>query len=78
MGLLTIHDGKGGKNSVVPLPEILVLAIGSQLEVVPSILDQDLSTESFASTFLLHALEPKYPKAPKEFNWPYIRKHVPC
>ena len=72
MGVLTIHDGKGGKDRTVPLPETLVPAIRSQLEVVRSILDQDLSTESFAGTFLPHALERKYPKAPTEFIWQWF------
>lgn len=72
MGVLTIHDGKGGKDRTVPLPETLVPAIRSQLEVVRSILGQDLSTESFAGTFLPHALERKYPKAPTEFIWQWF------
>ena len=72
MGVLTIHDGKGGKDRTVPLPETLVPEIRSQLEVVRSVLDRDLSTENFAGTFLPHALERKYPKAPKEFIWQWF------
>ena len=72
MGVLTIHDGKGGKDRTVPLPEVLIPEIRSQLEVVRSTLEQDLSSENFAGTFLPHALERKYPKAPKEFIWQWF------
>jgi integron integrase len=72
MGVLTIHDGKGGKERTVPLPETLVPTLRAQLETIRSVLDQDLSTELFAGTFLPHALERKYPKAPKEFIWQWF------
>jgi len=72
LGVLTVHDGKGGKDRTVPLPETLVPEIRSQLDTVRSILDRDLPTENFAGTFLPHALERKYPKAPKEFIWQWF------
>ncbi|ASQ90462.1 integron integrase [Prosthecochloris sp. GSB1] len=72
LGVLTVHDGKGGKDRTVPLPETLVPEIRAQLDTVRSILDRDLPTENFAGTFLPHALERKYPKAPKEFIWQWF------
>lgn len=72
LGVLTVHDGKGGKDRTVPLPETLVPEIRAQLDTVRSILDQDLSTENFAGTFLPHTLERKYPKALKEFIWQWF------
>jgi len=72
MKILTIHDGKGGKDRTVPLPEKLMPEIRAQLDSVRVVLDQDLATPTFAGTFLPHALERKYPNAPKEFIWQWF------
>ena len=53
--ILTIHDGNGGKDRTVPLPEVLIPEIRFQLEMVRATLDQDLSSENFAGTFLPHS-----------------------
>jgi integron integrase len=72
MGVLTIHDGKGGKDRTVPLPATLIGELHAQLEVVRSVFDGDRAIETFAGTFLPGALEHKYPNAPREFIWQWF------
>ena len=72
MGILTIHNGKGGKDRTVPLPETLISQLYTQLEWVKEVLDQDSSAPGFAGAFLPHALERKSPNAAKEFIWQWF------
>lgn len=72
MGVLTIYNGKGGKDRTVPLPQSLTAQIEAQLQSVRSVLDKDLAHGHFAGTFLPNSLERKYPSAPKEFTWQWF------
>lgn len=67
-GLLTVHDGKGGKNRVVPLPKSMAKALQAKLEMVRAIHNADLSA-GFGSVWLPGELAKKYPSAPTSFKW---------
>lgn len=68
--ILTVH-GKGDKDRTVPLPQQLIPKIKTQLDVVSELHDKDLAA-GYAGTFLVDALEKKYPSAPKEFVWQWF------
>lgn len=70
--VLTVHDGKGGKDRTVPLPEVLIPELRTQLQHVNLVFSEDLTRERFAGVFLPHALEAKYPNAPREFIWQWF------
>jgi len=71
-GLLTIHDGKGKKDRVVPLPQLIMPEIQEQLSWVAELYDQDLATEKYAGVFLPDRLGDKYKNAGKEFSWQWF------
>ncbi len=71
-GLLTIHDGKGKKDRVVPLPQSIMPEIQVQLALVAGLYDQDLATEKYAGVFLPDRLGDKYKNAGKEFSWQWF------
>ncbi|RLJ20912.1 integron integrase [bacterium endosymbiont of Escarpia laminata] len=68
---ITIRDGKGGKDRVVPLPNSLISQIKNQLDEVKEIHDQDLAG-GFGLVYLPHALARKYPNAGRELRWQYL------
>jgi integron integrase len=68
---ITIHDGKGEKDRVVPLPEILIPALREQLTRADQLWHIDLK-EGFGRVSLPHALQKKLPKADREWKWQYI------
>jgi integron integrase len=69
--LLTIHDGKGGKERTVPLPETLIPELMARLEQLKELHEQDFF-RGYSGVFLLNALEKKYKKAAKEFIWQWL------
>lgn len=68
--LIKVHDGKGGKDRIVPLPAQLVPALQAQLSKARAIHERDLA-EGFGKVSLPYALERKYPNAPKSWLWQY-------
>jgi integron integrase len=70
-GVLTIHDGKGGKDRTVPLPETILPELRAQLEALKELHQRDLERNS-AGVFLVNALESKYKHAAKEFTWQWF------
>ncbi len=64
--VLTIHDGKGGKDRTLPLPELR-----AHLESLKKLHERDLE-RSYAGVFLMDALELKYKNAAKEFVWQWF------
>ena len=58
-GVLTIHDGKGGKDRTVPLPETILPELRAQLETLKDLHQRDLE-RNYAGVFLVNALESKY------------------
>ena len=68
---ITVRDGKGKKDRVTMLPEIVKLHLRQHLEKVNIIHKQDLS-EGYGEVYLPFALERKYPRANKEWGWQYV------
>jgi site-specific recombinase XerD len=69
--VITIHDGKGGKDRTTLLPATL---IGSLLERKQHIFNAWKSREPFyqAPVSLPFALRRKYPSAPRSFEWQWL------
>ncbi len=65
MNQITVRDGKGKKDRVTMLPDIVKLHLREHLQKVKIIHQQDLS-EGFCEVYLPYALERKYPGAGKE------------
>ena len=70
-GVLTMHDGKGGKDRTVPLPATILPALRAQLEALKDLHQRDLDRD-YAGVFLVNALERKYTHAAKEFIWQWF------
>jgi len=70
-GILTIHDGKGGKDRTVPIPESIVPELQNQLQKVVVIHKADLKAK-YSGTFLPDQLGNKYKNAAKEFVWQWF------
>lgn len=69
--LITIRDGKGGKDRTTLLPASLLDDLKSQTSRVYSLHDRDLA-EGYGAVWLPHALDRKYPDAPKQKAWQYL------
>lgn len=59
---ITVRNGKGGKDRVTMLPEIVIPAMEKHLRKVQSIHQRDLKA-GFGTVYLPHALDKKYPHA---------------
>jgi integron integrase len=70
-GVLTIHDGKGGKDRTVPLPETILPELRAQLESLKDLHQRDLERD-YSGVFLVNVLEKKYKHAAKEFIWQWF------
>ncbi len=68
---ICIHNGKGGKDRVVTLPDELIVPLQRHLETVKNIHEKDLA-DGFGFVYLPHALARKYPNAPTEWGWQYV------
>ena len=53
-GVVTIHDGKGGKDRTVPLPKTILPELRAQLEALKDLHQRDLE-RNFAGVFLVNA-----------------------
>ena len=70
-GVLTNHDGKGGRDRTVPLPETILPELRAQLASLKDLHQRDLERD-YAGVFLVNALEKKYTRAAKEFIWQWF------
>ncbi len=68
---LLIRNAKGKKDRVVPIPEVLIKALQSQIHNVTQLHTEDLH-EGFGRVFLPDALARKYPNAENELRWQYV------
>jgi len=68
---LTVRGGKGNKDRLSVLPEILVPHIEHQMEFVRSMLQRDISTGKNGVS-LPNALARKYKNAPLSWKWQYL------
>jgi integron integrase len=70
-GTITIHDGKGGKHRVVPLPRSLEPRLGEHLDKVQEKHLQDLPLGA-GDVHMPEALLRKWPNATRELAWQYL------
>jgi integron integrase len=68
---ILVRDGKGGKDRVTMLPEVVVQPLHGQLGEAKRLHGIDLR-EGFGETHLPHALARKYPRTGYEWGWQYV------
>ena len=68
---ITIREGKGQKDRVTMLPEIVKDPLCQHIAKVKTLHEQDLA-QGFGEVYLPYALERKYPRANKEWGWQYV------
>ena len=69
--LINVRDGKGEKDRVTILPEIMAADLRKQINKVGTLHKMDLQKRNIEVP-LPYALKKKYPNAGKEFGWQYI------
>lgn len=70
-GTITVRDGKGGKDRVVPLPRRYADLLREQLQKIKVLHEGDIA-EGFGEVYLPNALAIKYPNAAREWGWQYV------
>ena len=70
-GSITVRNGKGGKDRVVPLPRRYATVLKDHLERVKILHNGDLSI-GFGAVYLPNALATKYPNAAREWAWQFV------
>jgi len=68
---VVVREGKGRKDRVVPLPEVLVSVLREQVERVSCLHDKDIDA-GFGEVKLPGALARKYKNAAKELRWQFL------
>lgn len=68
---LIVREGKGNKDRITMLPELLKPALIDHLEKVRRLHEKDLAF-GFGAVYLPDALDRKLPKAAKEWKWQYV------
>ncbi len=70
-GQILVRDGKGAKDRVTMLPQVVIEPLTAHLERVRALHDRDLAA-GYGEVWLPHALERKYPRAAREWGWQYV------
>ena len=68
---IIVRASKGMKDRSVPMPEVLVDPLKSQIRAITEQHELDLAA-GFGSVFMPDALARKYPNASKELRWQYL------
>ena len=68
---ILVRDGKGFKDRVTMLPASLVQPLKQQMERVKTLHGEDM-LKGYGDVFMPTALDKKYPKSGKSWNWQYI------
>jgi integron integrase len=68
---ITVRDGKGEKDRIVPLPETVIPDLRRQIERVRLLHEEDLAA-GYGDVYLPYALAEKYPHAARELGWQYL------
>ena len=68
---INVRDGKGEKDRITVLPEKVIDPLKDQLKYVKVLFEKDMK-ENYATVYLPHALEKKYPNAVRELGWRYL------
>ena len=71
MKQLTVRSGKGDKGRFTTVPVALTPWLQHHLAGVRALQQQDVA-QGHGEVYLSHALERKYPRAPKEWGWQYV------
>lgn len=69
--VLTVRDGKGGKDRRTLLPGSQCEALKQHLQIVRRLHQQDLAA-GWGAVILPHALAKKYPHAEREWSWQWV------
>lgn len=69
---LVVRSGKGGKDRVAPLPELLRTGIEAQLSEVRSLFEADLLRSDLAGVYLPEALARRHTKAGRDWRWQWL------
>jgi integron integrase len=70
-GQIIVRDGKGGRDRVTMLPDILRVDLTAQLELSRALWEKDL-LENRTGVSLPPGVERKYPNARREWLWQYV------
>ncbi len=70
-GEITVREGKGDKDRVTMLPEVVTRPLHDHLKRVQEIHQQDLS-DGYGRVELPHALGRKFPHADREWCWQFV------
>lgn len=70
-GQITVRDGKGEKDRITMLPEIVKQPLVSHLTKVKVVHEQDVAA-GYGEVFLPYALARKYPNAAQQWGWQYV------
>ena len=76
-GVLTVREGKGGKDRTTLLPSCLLALLQAHLARVKAVHEKDVS-EGRGDVELPYALAVKYPKAAHEWGWQYVFPSREC
>jgi len=68
---IMVRDGKGQKDRITMLPNIVKSDLEKHVEKVKRLHEKDLH-QGYGEVYLPFALERKYPKANKELKWQYV------
>jgi integron integrase len=68
---ITVRDGKGEKDRVTILPQLLSEPLQKQLAKAKAVHEQDL-VAGYGAVYLPYALERKYPNAGRDWAWQYV------
>lgn len=68
---IIVRNGQGGKDRVVPLPEVLNDALAKHLLTVRTVHDEDCA-RGFGEVYLPEALHRKFPGAGRDWRWQWV------
>lgn len=68
---ITVREGKGSKDRVTMLPQLLIEPLRRQLQRAKALYERDIS-EGFGQVSLPNALARKYAASEREWSWQYV------
>lgn len=68
---VTVRDGKGEKDRIAPLPDVILPDLKRQIEKVRLLHEEDMAVNC-GEVYLPRALHAKYPNAATELIWQYL------
>jgi integron integrase len=69
--ILTVHDGKGGKDRAVPLPHTVIPDLRAHRDRVRALYERDLS-DDFAGAFMPRGAASKWKSRSREWTWQFF------